>query len=108
MVPDGTTDSGSQSKLSLKHCWRQRYKTKASLLWAYHEEKAGIFGKNRNAGKTEGSRKRRPNKRRSDSMRTAVGLSLQEPSGAAEHRTLRSSLRHRVARKQSRQVDTHH
>lgn len=48
--------SGFQSKLSLI-ARDKNDKTEAILLWACHE-KAGFLGKDTNAGKAEGSRKR--------------------------------------------------
>lgn len=77
----------------------------AALLWA-HGEKAGFFGKDNNAGKVEGSWKRgKPNMRWTDSIREAVGMSLQELRRAAEDRTLCMSLPHRVTRSWS-QLDS--
>lgn len=50
-------------------------KTEALLCWVHHE-KAGFVGKDNNAGKAEGSRKRgRPNTRWVDSKKEAVVMS---------------------------------
>ena len=50
-------------------------------------------------GKIEGSRKKRsPNIRWIRSTKKAIGMSLKEVGGAAEDRTLWTSLIHRVAR----------
>ena len=59
-VPERWT-SESQSKLSLKHLWRQNNKTETVLLWAHHE-KAGFFGKESNAGKNRRQPKKEKNK----------------------------------------------
>ena len=55
--------------------------------------------------KFKGRRKRRPNMRRSDSIKKAMGMSLQELSRAVEDRTLWTSLVHSVARSRS-QLDS--
>ena len=53
-------------------------------------------------GKVEGSRKRgRPNMRWIDSIKEAIGMSLQKLSRTVEYRTLKTSLINRVARSQS-------
>ena len=50
-------------------------------------------------GKVEGSRKRgRPNMRWIDSIKEAIGMSLQKLSRAVEDRRLWTSLIHRVTR----------
>ena len=46
---------------SLKHHWRQMDKTKAVLLWA-HPERAGLNGKDSNAGKKRRQQEERKNK----------------------------------------------
>lgn len=48
-------------------------KTGAALLLRAHQGKAGLFGKGSDEGKPEGSSSSRPNRRRRDSPREAVG-----------------------------------
>lgn len=63
-------------------------KTEAVLLGAHHE-KTGLFRKDNDAGKSRDSRKRgRANMRWIDSIKEAIGISLQKLHRAAEDRTL--------------------
>ena len=52
-------------------------------------------------GKVEGSRKRRPNMRWIDSIKEAIGMSLEELSRAVEDRTLWAALIRQVVRSQN-------
>lgn len=78
--------------------------TKLKLAYVVaSQEKAGLFGKGDTAEKNRRQQERRkPNPRWTDATEDASGLSLQEPSSAAEGRALWASLTHRVARSQSR------
>ena len=69
-----TQASGSLSNLSLKHRWRQKWQNgSCPALGAPSEGR--FFGKDSNAGKTEGRRKReQPKMRWTDSMKGALGL----------------------------------
>ena len=76
-------------------------KLKLSYLQA-HRETAGLFGKDSNAGKREGSRERgRPARKGTDSIKEATSMSLQGLSRAVEDRTLWTPFIHRVARSQN-------
>lgn len=76
-------------------------KPEAVLLRACYE-KAEFFGKDNNAGKTQGSRKReRPNTRWTDFIKEAMGMSSQERGGAVEDWTVWMSLIHMAARSYS-------
>ena len=77
------------------------------LINPFYPWKAGFFGKDNIAGKVEGRRTRgRPNRRWIDSLKEAVGMSLQKLSRAAGDRTLWTALIHQVARRQSQLDDT--
>lgn len=70
-----------------------------------HITKAAFFKKDSDARKIRGSRKRgRPHTRRTDSLKEATGVSVQEPSRAVEDRTPWTSLLHTAARSRSRLV----
>lgn len=72
--------------------------TKLKLSYFGHT-KEGFFGKDNNAGKIEGSKKKgRPNRRWVDSIKRATNMILQALSRAVEDRTLRTSLIHWVTR----------
>lgn len=67
--------------------------------------KQGPLEKTVMLGKIEGGGKGRSNRRWTDSIKEATGVSLQEPSRAVEDRTLWTSLTHRVVGSQSRLND---
>ena len=75
-------------------------KTEVVLLWVY-QEKAAFFGKDDNVGKNRRQKNRgKPNMRWIDSIKEAIGMSLQKLSRAAEDRTLWTSLTSSIARGQ--------
>lgn len=81
-------------------------KTKMTKLKLSHFEyimkSQGILENTVMLGKTEGSGKRgRPNTRWTDSVKKAIGMSLQELSGDVEDRTLQTKLIRKVARSQN-------
>lgn len=92
---------GPRSKLSLKHHRRQKEDNRSYLPSGTGGD-GRVFGEDRNAGVTEGSRKRgRANVRGIDSAQEAAGTHLLKLSRAVEDRTPWMSLILRVARRRS-------